>query len=187
MSPILTGVVASGISGNLTVPSSYESIQTFLLTDDNSSSITFSSIPSTYKNLQIRVFAAGQANTNVRMRFNGDGGSSYSYHLINGGAPYGATPGFGRGTSQTSMLMYDQQLGNNSYYNVTVTDVIDYSSTTKNKSIKTISGADNNSGAFMYLLGGTWYNTSAVNSITIFPFSNNFFAGSNFALYGIKG
>lgn len=185
MSPIL-GVVASAITGNLAVPS-FESIQTFSLVDNSSGSITFNSIPNTYKHLQVRVFGAGVDNTNVRMRFNGDGGSNYSYHIISGGAPYGARPLSSGAANQSSMLVYDQQLGNSSYYNIAIADVIDYSSTVKAKTVKTVSGVDNNSGGFIYITSGAWYNSTAVNSITMFPVSNNFFAGSSFALYGIKG
>jgi hypothetical protein len=183
MSPIL-GIVAS--SKLAVVDNSYESIQTVTLVS-NQPSISFTSIPSTYKHLQIRIRAAGTDNTNVRVRFNGDGGSNYSWHSVNGGAPYGSNPTASGAGSQSSMMAYDQQLGNSSYWNVAVADILDYSSTVKAKTMKTVSGVDNNSGGFLYITSGAWYNSTAVNSITMFPVSNNFFAGSSFALYGIKG
>ena len=66
-------------------PSSFESISTQTLSG-SASSVTFSSIPSTYKHLQIRAIAqfSGGGVSYVPITFNGDTGLNYSYHWIYG-------------------------------------------------------------------------------------------------------
>jgi len=66
----------------------FESIAT--LSGSGVSTVTFSSIPSTYKHLQVRMFgqAAGGSGGVVRMRFNGDTGTNYTAHYLTG---YGST------------------------------------------------------------------------------------------------
>ena len=81
MSPIL-GIYASQITGHLFTPSnSYTSIATATVDSGGASSITFSSIPSTYTHLQIREISRGaavQTSTNIQMQFNSDTGTNYS-------------------------------------------------------------------------------------------------------------
>jgi hypothetical protein len=185
--PIL-GVIAS--SKLTAVANSYESIQTFTLTNNSTSTVEFSSIPATYTHLQIRGIGAGITNTNVRMRFNGDTGNNYSFHAVQAGAGYGGACTVTSGANNSSMIMYDQQLGSSTQFNIFVSDILEYRSTTKNKSVRTFSGATavGSTNGFVYLYSGNWFNSpQAITSIQIFPFSNEFYAGSSFALYGIKG
>ena len=65
--PIL-GVIASQITGHLST-NSFESIQTVTVGSGGQSSISFSSIPSTYKHLQLRCFAAGAGSQRFGIRF----------------------------------------------------------------------------------------------------------------------
>lgn len=188
MAPIL-GILASQISGHLGPvwdASDYESIETITLTSVTSS-ITFSSIPQTYKHLQIRAISAGDQNTGVRIRFNGDTGSNYAYHLLQAGAGYGTDVYTSSGISSTAGVIFDQQLGNSTNFNTSITDILDYTSTAKNKTTKTLSGVKGGPGGFMYLTSSLWASTSAITSITIKPNSFNFYDKSTFALYGIKG
>lgn len=169
------------------VTNSYESIQTVTLAS-NQPSITFSSIPSTFKHLQIRAVSAGDTNTNVRLRFNGDTATNYATHGIQAGAGYGTSVYTNSSTSATSIMLFDQQLGNSTNFNATVTDILDYTSTSKNKTIRTLNGVKGGTGGFMYFQSGLWFKTpEAVTSITIYPFTGNFYTYTTFALYGIKG
>ena len=183
MSPIL-GIWASQNYTRIT--GSYDSIQTVNVTS-NTASISFSSIPSTYKHLQIRSISAGDQNVGVRCRFNGDTGSNYAWHEIAAGAGYGASVYAYNGTSQTSIQLLDQQLGNSTNFNTNITDILDYTSTNKNKTTRTLTGVRGGSGGFIYFVSGLWINTSAVTSMTLYPFTGNFVANTTFALYGIKG
>lgn len=186
--PILGIIASSTRQGLLPVyTNDYESIATQTLVA-TSSSISFTSIPSTYKALQIRAINAGDTNTNVRLRLNNDTGSNYTFQGLQGGPGYG-TAAYGTGsagTNQTSMLIFDQQLNNNTYYNPVILDIVDYTSTNKYKTVRCFSGVNDNTNGFVYLFGGVWYSTAAISTITIFPFSGNFYAGTTYALYGTK-
>ena len=69
-------------------PTSYESIQTVTVGSGGAADITFSSIPGTYKHLQLRVLArgAGTGAVAMKLQFNSDttSGNYYSYHEIYG-------------------------------------------------------------------------------------------------------
>jgi hypothetical protein len=157
--------------------------------------VTFSSIPQTYKALQIRfigrlTYNGGGAIYNANINFNGDSGSNYTYHAIR-------ATGTGvfaySGTSQTKILLDtafpDAGVLSNTF-GVGITDIHDYSSTTKNKTVRSINGFDNNTGGNgqVWLQSGAWLNTAAITSIVITNNGgHNFASGSNFTLYGIKG
>jgi hypothetical protein len=187
--PIL-GVTASSRRVAAPATGAYDSIATFTLTNNSSSIIEFSSLPTNYTHLQIRGIGAGITNTNVRMRFNNDSSNNYSFHAVQAGAGYGSTCTVTSGANNSSMIMYDQQLGSSTQFNIFVSDILEYRSTTKNKSVRTLSGATalGSTNGFVYLYSGNWFaSPTPITSIQIYPFSNEFYAGSSFALYGIKG
>ena len=85
MSPILAsrgGVSARayGMFGGLAAPlGDYQAIMTATVDSGGASSITFSSIPSTFKQLQIRAMlkrSGGTAADNTNLTFNSDTGSN---------------------------------------------------------------------------------------------------------------
>lgn len=165
-------------------PSSYESIAS--LSGSGVNTITFSSIPSTYKSLQIRFMGltTGGADS-PRIRFNGDTGGNYAYHYLVGTGSSVAVYGIG----STDSIFTSQ---NNAFNQpiVGIIDVQDYASTTKNKTVRSITGYDTNgvNGDRINLYSGLWVNTNAVTSLTLFNTNGEPWAsGSSFALYGIKG
>jgi len=77
MTPML-GIMASAISGNLFTPSKdYDSIATVTVSTAVSS-ITFSSIPATYRHLEIRFIAQNSGYRDIWGRFNGDATNAYN-------------------------------------------------------------------------------------------------------------
>lgn len=181
MAPIL-GVIASSISPFIN-STSYESIATVNVGSTPQSSITFSSIPSTYTHLQIRCFVMGNTGTSSFMRFNGDTGANYVWHTI-----YGISSAIGSnsGTSQTGIFANGFNEGfSTTYPTVAVIDILDYTNTNKNKVTRNLNGQDWNSPGSISLASGLWQNTAAINSITIY--TSSFTNYSSFALYGIKG
>ena len=193
--PIL-GVIASGISGHLTPPwpsNSYESIASATGTG-SSGTITFSSIPSTYVALQLRCLsrnsATGTGSGDVLLRFNSDSGSNYSYHNLSGNGTTASATG---SATQTSIRQDNSSTNNGETANIMtvgIIDIHDYASTTKNKTVRTFQGNDNNgnSTGIIRLNSGLWMSTSAINTITLtLNLANNFTTQSVFALYGIKG
>lgn len=194
MSPI-PGIVASQITGHLST-NSYESISTTTL-GSSQATITFSSIPSTYKHLQIRCLSrgtdAGNGGIGVRMRMNSDTGSNYSLHGVD--AYQGASAGVEAlaGASQAFMLNYFQpSAGNGSnIFAGAVIDVLDYQNSNKYKTVRSLGGYDMNGSVSGYnyvgLYSGAWRNTAAVTQIDLICSGGSFAQYSSFALYGIKG
>ena len=194
--PVL-GIVASSISGHLSSPS-FESIASANGTGA-SGTITFSSIPSTYKSLQIRILAKDTATgtqtpTSAAIQFNGDTGFNYSFHYMYGNANGNNLSVGGAGSSEyqitqsipTSRTLSPSQAN---IYGVSIVDIIDYASTSKNKTMRTISGVDGNQASTNYLVqlnSGAWYSTAAVSSISIKTNSAAFTTGTTMALYGVK-
>lgn len=177
--PIL-GVIASQISGHLWAPSgAYDSIAT---ATGAASTITFSSIPSTYTHLQLRLFMVGtNATMDVWGRFNSDTGSNYATHRI-----YGDGTSAAAGGAATSSKI-DFFAWSNTQPGVAVIDILDYANTSKYKTSRSLTGSDSNGSGYMMFTSGLWQNTSAINSITFFPQVGTFAAGTHAALYGIKG
>ena len=159
-------------------------------------SVTFSSIPSTYTHLQIRGILKNSENASAsgysQITFNGDTASNYSRHNLYGN---GATTFSDAAATTTFMLGgYGVPRSNASAANMFsgfILDILDYVNTNKYKTTRSLNGADtNNANGAIYvgLSSGNWRSTSAVTSITITA-SNGFnhTQYSSFALYGIKG
>lgn len=187
---ITAGLYAGGVPP---VTNSYESIATVTVGSGGASSITISSIPSTFKHLQIRGIAKGNRAVYVDdlgMRFNSDSGSNYSFHRIYG---FGSgSPGADGGASQSAMNIGQVAGGtvnNASGLGGIVIDVLDYTSVNKNKTVRSLSGYDDNGQGAIEFASGSWYNSStAVSSITFLPLIGSLLAEkTTFALYGIKG
>lgn len=169
----------------------YESIATVTIGSGGATTITFSSIPSTYKHLQIRAIGrfdnAANINRSGSIRFNGDTGSNYYTHILAGDG----TSVYADASANTFMFPYsmpdDSTTAN--VFGVAIFDILDYANTSKNTTVRSLSGTDTNSSVgIVRLNSGLWNNTAAVNSISFS--SNNFTIGykqySHFALYGIK-
>ena len=179
----LGGIIAS--SGGAAGGGAYESIASATGTG-SSGTITFSSIPSTYQHLQLRINGiVDVGGVAWRMRFNGDTASNYSYHYLDGD---GASVYAGGGGA--SSIYINSWASQTTYPTVSIIDIHNYASTTQNKTSRHLTGFDNNSGSgqsFIEMSSGNWRSTSAVTSVEIFMASNNFTTASTIALYGIKG
>ena len=179
----LVGIIAS--SGGAVAGGAYESIASVTGTG-SSDTITFSSIPSGYTSLQLRFNAIGVGGGSLyRLRFNGDTGTNYAYHYLNGsGASVSAA-----GAATTVSMLIAAGGASGTYPTVGVLDFHNYASTTQYKTARMITGCDTNSATgWVELESGLWMNTAAITSITILQLSSySFSTTSTFALYGIKG
>ncbi len=198
MSPILDsiGSVKAFGWGSLVIPNSFESIATTTVGAGGAADVTFSSIPSTFKHLQIRAIHRSEGSGTgvdwLDIRFNSDSGSNYAYHYLIGD---GSSPFAGANSSQSKILSALGQPNDGqpaSVFGATVIDILDYASTTKNKTVRTLNGLSNNqtSENFIGLSSGLWMNnTTAISSISLFnnTSANDIAQYSHFALYGIKG
>lgn len=189
MSPI-PGIVASQISGHLASPTSYESIATVTLSSD-AASISFNSIPGTYKHLQLRTKtrqAVATTGGQSQMRINGDTGANYTYHSLYGYGSGIASDGAGNNAWAYGV---DRYTGGNDPANIfgsTILDFFDYTNTSKYKTLRTFGGYDANGSGSVKLHAALWMSTSAITSLY---FENqgggNYAAGTVWSLYGVKG
>lgn len=173
---------------------SYESIQTITLTSSQAN-IEFTSIPSTYKHLQIRAIVknvtTGAADYDtLRMTVNSDTSTNYSSHYIQ----TQASSSIGAAADVSTAYYYAGGLmrsgtGQSNGFTGMVLDILDYSSTDKYKTFRSISGTEyNGTYAFLLLTSGSWRSTSAISSIKFFANTAASLAQySSIALYGIKG
>jgi hypothetical protein len=169
----------------------WDSIATTTLTT-STTDITFSSIPSTYKHLQIRFLAqssnSATAADNLAFKFNSDTGGNYTRHYIDGSGSGVATYGANANVAQVYATCSQTSPTYSNVFGVGILDILDYSNTSKNKTTRAFSGVDfNGTGGAIQFTSGLWRNTAAITSINITALSGNLKQYSQFALYGIKG
>lgn len=183
--------VGNGLVTNL---GDFESIATTTVGSGGSNgSVTFSSIPQTFKHLQVRALTrTDRASTydGAYVYFNSDTTkTNYTLHGLRGDGASASSYGYASASatgSQTSIT-----LGNSAtsqMFGVMVLDILDYTNTNKNTTIRCFGGADVNGGGYVELVSGVWLNTAAVSDIS-FQVANGteYLEYSSFALYGIKG
>ena len=180
MSGILGGLIGSFPTP---VTSSFESIAT-ATGNGSSGTITFSSIPSTYQHLQIRLQVIASGGGGQSIRFNSDSGNNYAYHSVGGNG----SSVFAGGTANYSQIFVGDDAAATNPATMII-DIHDYASTTKNKTVRSRFGHDRNGAGSVYLYSGLWMNTSAVTSLSIGIglFGGIFDTGTVASLYGIKG
>jgi hypothetical protein len=154
-------------------------------------SVTFSNIPATYTHLQIRGIArtnrtASPAQDALQITFNSDTGNNYAHHYLLGD---GSSASAGANTTRANILL--DGIANNSatsgVFGAFNIDLLDYANTNKYKTLRHLSGWDNNGSGAIWLESGLWQSTSAVTSIRFVPNGGtNFLQYSQFALYGIR-
>ena len=188
---------ASSASNSVTpvVPSNFFLISQTTL-GSPAASFTFSSIPSAYKSLQLRMIlrdsSAGTSANYISLRFNGDTGSTYASHQLYDN--YGSVAAYGA-ASQTFIQVQGGNISGNATANTfaaSITDIVDYASTSKYKTSKSFAGGNTNNGSGYNDVGfnsGLWQSTAAINSITVYvgsPGGYNINTGSTLSLYGVS-
>lgn len=185
MSPIL-GIFASGAQAAANA-TSYESIATVTVGSGGSSSIDFTSIAGTYAHLQLRYIVQDNrgtfADSEFRMRFNGDTGSNYSGHYLRG---TGSIEANWNGTLNR-IVQSCTATAAGSNFATGVIDILDYANTNKYKTVRILGGFDNNTSGGIWIRSGLWMNTNAITSIKIeSDLGSALNQYTQFALYGLK-
>lgn len=180
------GILAASGAG---AAGAYEHIQSTILTGSQAS-VTFSSIPATYKHLQIRYTARATSGyqPTLFVRMNGQTGTTYSEHALGGNGSIVFSEGYSSQTSiRTIAIVGGDDTAN--IYGAGIVDILDYASTSKNTTIRAFHALPNAAVARQVrLASGLIYNyTPAITSIEFFTSSNDLVSGSRFSLYGIKG
>lgn len=164
------------------MPLTYEPIATTTLSTA-ASSITFSSIPSTYTDLKMVLVASAASNANFAFQFNSDGGSNYSQ-----------TRFAGDGSSASTLSQVNQtylQFSNYFYIGTTPTmhtvDIFSYAGGSTFKTVIFDEIADISGSGGICKKIGLWRSYSAINNIYLYAQGAvNFAAGTTATLYGIQ-
>lgn len=171
---VTSAVSSSSNSIAPAAPTAYESIVSGTAT--TAAGITFSSIPQTYKHLQIRLnwtVSGGQ----VRLRLNND---NATFHRITA-----------NGTSATAQYFSANEIMatvadlEGSYPGVAIIDVLDYASTTKTKTVRIFSGNNTAAAGQVGMYSQLYTSTAAITSIVLD--TNGSGVTGTTAIYGIKG
>lgn len=168
----------------------YEPPSDFLISEQilgaQASSIVFSSIPQDYKHLQLRWTAKNTSTGNsASLRINDISSAVYSQHdLYGNGSTIAAV---GAADVNSIGLLYGQSSSTTANgFSAGILDLLDYTSTTKFKTIRHFSGV-NTSTVGLSNSSGLYRGTDAVTQLTILSSGFFFAAGSRFSLYGSMG
>jgi hypothetical protein len=143
------------------------------------SSITFSSIPATYRDLVVAYNGQFTAAANFLVRLNSDTGSNYN-HLVMRGPVSSETGTY----SEFYAFWNNAQSGSRQVMNL---NIMDYSATDKHKTLLNRTGYTRTDGGAVVVEAQAlrWASTSAVSTVQISVSTGNFAIGSTFGLYGI--
>lgn len=158
--------------------STYEPIATQTL-GSATTSVTFSSIPSTYTDIVAVLNTKTASNVSTYMNFNGDTAGNYSFTRIYGNGSSAVSDRVG-----TNMTGIDIQYVGSGDGNITIVNIMNYANTTTYKSSLTRWNTQGSTG-YVGANVNLWRSTAAISSI-VFSNSVNFSIGSTFTLYGIK-
>jgi len=191
MSPLLEtfgfGSVRGYRAGN-GAPPAYELIQTQVLTSSQSA-VNFSSIPQTYKHLQLRTSVKSDRGGGfdiLVMRING-ATTGYSQHALYGDSGSSAVVSSATASAANIQVGWVYGSATTSAFGPSVIDILDYASTTKNKTVKSLNGMTTGTPR-VFLYSGAYFSTTTVSSLSfVSNYAANWIAGSRFSLYGIKG
>ncbi len=179
----------SALAGNPVI-GDFESIAT--VTANTTGTVTFSNIPSIYQHLQLRAIGRGTQSgtfTNMNLRV-GDGsvdtGSNYTYHRLIGSGSGSATADAAANQTAGLFGISGAGAGTNTFY-ASIIDILDYDDTNKFKTIRSLSGIDNNGDGTIYLQSFLWRGSSAITTIELtLGGGQTLNTNSHFALYGIR-
>jgi hypothetical protein len=173
-------------------PANFESIATATGTG-SSATITFTSIPSTYRSLQFRILGKNTGTsvggTQAIVRFNSDTGTNYAFHYIRAeGTTVAAGGGASNGSMEWNGVYPSSAATQANMMGIGIIDVIDYASTSKYKTLRSLHGWNGNDidNGWVILSSGLWMSTSAINSVSIITNGSNWTSGTTISLYGVK-
>ena len=162
------------------MPATYEPIATTTL-GSNASTITLSSIPSTFTDLKL-IFVGGNNDTPwMELKFNNTTSTYSDTEMYSTGAATASA----RQSGATSMrIAYPLNSTNPSMVEL---DVFQYTNTSYYKTVLSRASNDLNGSGNSWVSVGLWSSTAAINRIDLLaPGANLFYAGARVTLYGIK-
>ena len=142
-------------------------------------SVTFSSIPGTYRDLIFVISGdlVSATATDSLLRVNSDSGSNY--HRVYAFASNAGAISSAAGTPLTSFAPWFATSGQSN----AIGQIMDYSTTDKHKTLLSRQNGTQ-TGVGISMQAQRWANTAAITSLA-FSTSNNFATGTTFSLYGV--
>lgn len=164
------------------MPLTYDSLGTVALSS-NATNITFSSIPTTFTDLRLVIYASSAgSNNSYGLRFNGDTSSSYCITRQNASNAWNAS----RDQSNTFFQFASADSTNASPLFITV-DIMRYRTTNRKTILAHTNSNQNSTSVGQVSLGaGAYIGSSPIDSVTFLFSVNDIQAGSYAALYGIQ-
>lgn len=167
------------------MPTTFEPIATSTL-GSAASSITFSSIPNTYTDLRLVVVGtASSAGQFVRIRYNGDTGSNYSFTVLAGDPVDGNGAYSTRATSAASDYSVTGWGSSSTQPTLYTWDIFSYAGSTNKTNLATMSSDNDGTHSRVIRAAGLWRNTSAITSVEFSIGSGTWNTGTTATLYGI--
>ena len=158
-----------------------------VVTSGSQNTVTFASISSGYRHLQIRVSGRGTDTANdaaILLNFNNDTGSNYDYqqNFFTTSGGYSAV----RNTGQTNLWTVQIPAANATanYAGAGEINIMDYRGTTFYKSVFG-HGQDYEVGLRSMVYSGVWKNTAAITEIDVTLNAGAFVDGTVVSLYGV--
>jgi hypothetical protein len=140
----------------------------------SASSVTFSSIPATYRDLIFIIKGTSSVSTSVLFTHNGDA-TNANYSVVSMVGNNTTRSSSSNGASRFISTFYTTQ-------NVGIVQFLDYSATDKHK---TSIARNDNANNETYAVANRWANTAAINSVAISTTAGTFNSGATFSLYAI--
>lgn len=171
----------------------YDLISTSLIST-TTASVTFSSLPTEYSHLQIRL--TGRSNRadyqdQIAIRLNGVTSNVYISHNMRGNGTNVASGyqdifGYIFSSSGFDLFSTNETSG---AFGAGIIDILDFKSTLKTKTIRMFSGIAGGTQSKQINLtsGMNPGSTAALTSVTIFPRNGSWVSGTRISIYGIKG
>jgi hypothetical protein len=151
--------------------------------------INFSNIPQTFTHLQLRIYMRttyGATNENLFLRFNNAGYSFSGHGFVGTGAS-------AVGSNYTGVSFMDANaMATNAYttgiFGCYIIDILDYTNTNKNKTVKFLGGFDANGSGSISLNSGLLPTNDAITAINQIAgtATAGFVTGTRADLYGIS-
>lgn len=160
------------------------------LTPSGTGTVTFSSLPSGYRDLKIRVRGAGTkaaTNVEVRIQFNADTTANYDYQALTANNASSSSSG---NVANTSIFIgwLPAASGISNPGGVAEVDIFDFANATTVKPVLARSWLRTGTAAsttWKTEVGGNWRSASAITSVTVF-LNGNDFTNAVVSLYASK-
>jgi hypothetical protein len=153
------------------------------------SGLNIGSIPQTFAHLQLRLFArstAAAATAIGSLQFNSDVlGNNYNSHFLQSDGTSVTAGAQGTNTYITWPVIPAASSTSN-VYGYLIVDIFDYTSTTKNKTIRVSGSYDANGSGVAVYKSGIWFKTPEAISTINLGITTGWAANSRFDLYGIS-